>query len=185
MGDDWRRAAGRKAAATRSWRRPTLSEKALADELVRSSPYAWRREVPFDAYRLDFYCAAARLAVEVDGSSHARRASADATRDAWFAARGIVTLRIDARDVERDVASVVARLNRECLLRTGRVPSPPRRSLADRVLRRPLAAPAPLAPPVYEGRRRGGSFVCARCRTESPPRDRSPRTPGTCVRCAG
>jgi very-short-patch-repair endonuclease len=52
-------------------------------------------------YVLDFYCEALRLAVEVDGELHALddRPQRDATRDRWFAERGIRTLRIAAREV--------------------------------------------------------------------------------------
>jgi hypothetical protein len=70
------------------------------------------------------------------------------------------------------------------VLRTGTVPTPPRQTFVQRLLNRPVAAPPPLAPEVYEGRRRGGAFVCARCRAERPPSQRSPRLPGTCLGCA-
>ena len=121
-----RRAARRegrlRSFAERSWREPTLSEKALADALTSASPFVWHREYRVDPYRLDFFCASARLAVEVDGSSHRRRREDDAARDAALAQLGIVTMRIDARDVEKDCGAVVARINRRCIERTGQVP---------------------------------------------------------------
>ena len=48
----------------------------------------FRRQHPAGQYVLDFYCAPARLAIEVDGEAHARgdRPERDATRDAWLAA---------------------------------------------------------------------------------------------------
>lgn len=101
----------------------TLSEHALWAELERSSPVRWQREVVDGDYRLDFYSRQARVAVEVDGSSHRGRARHDAARDAEVAARGIITVRVSAREVERDVGAVVARVNRECLARTGPVAS--------------------------------------------------------------
>ena len=65
----------------------------------------FRRQHPSGRYVLDFYCVDARLAIEIDGEAHDRGASpvTDATRDRWFAAQGIVTLRIPARDVLEDV----------------------------------------------------------------------------------
>jgi very-short-patch-repair endonuclease len=186
--DPGRQAAARKGLATRSRNAPTLSEKTLADELLRSSPFVWEREVPWDAYRLDFYCAAARLAVEVDGSSHRKKAAADAARDAFFRAAGVETLRVSAYDVERDPAVVVAAINRACIGRTGAVPptTAPAPGLLGRLLGRtvPVARPV-MAPPEYTGRRRGGAFVCARCRTERAAAERSRRATSCCTGCAG
>jgi very-short-patch-repair endonuclease len=58
----------------------------------------FRRQHPVGAYGLDFYCDAAKLAVEVDGAHHTLgdNPARDAERDAWLAARGIETLRIPA-----------------------------------------------------------------------------------------
>jgi very-short-patch-repair endonuclease len=58
--------------------------------------YHFRRQHPIGPYVLDFYCSAARLAVEVDGYSHevGDAPAYDARRDAWLLERGIETLRI-------------------------------------------------------------------------------------------
>jgi very-short-patch-repair endonuclease len=63
----------------------------------------FRRQHPIGPYVVDFYCAAARLAVEVDGMDHGMgdRPQRDARRDEWLASRGIDTLRIPAGDVLR------------------------------------------------------------------------------------
>ena len=60
-------------------------------------------------YVLDFYCASARLAIEVDGEVHADFAQAehDRRRDAWLARRDVRVLRIPAAAVLRDIAAVV------------------------------------------------------------------------------
>jgi len=62
---------------------------------------------------LDFYCAGARLAVEIDGESHEGRGVQDARRDAFLAEQGIRTLRIPARDVLNDLPAVTAHIYRE------------------------------------------------------------------------
>jgi len=64
----------------------------------------FRRQHPIGEYVLDFYCDAAKLAVEVDGAHHTLgdNPARDAERDAWFAARGIETLRIPAADLLAD-----------------------------------------------------------------------------------
>jgi very-short-patch-repair endonuclease len=60
--------------------------------------FHFRRQHPIGPYILDFYCAEARLAVEIDGESHgADGAEAhDARRDAWLESRGVRTFRISA-----------------------------------------------------------------------------------------
>jgi very-short-patch-repair endonuclease len=57
---------------------------------------------------LDFYCPAARLAVEIDGSTHwddDKRAK-DAARDRWLRSQGIAVLRVEAGKLYRDLGGV-------------------------------------------------------------------------------
>ena len=67
----------------------------------------FRRQHPFGSIILDFYCPAARLAVEVDGSTHwdeaARRK--DEARDHWLMGQGISVLRIPAAQVWQDLGA--------------------------------------------------------------------------------
>lgn len=65
-------------------RQPTRSESLLWQALRRER-VGWEREYATGPYRLDFFCPTARLAVEVDGGSHAGRTawSRDVERDAW------------------------------------------------------------------------------------------------------
>jgi very-short-patch-repair endonuclease len=57
---------------------------------------------------LDFFCAKANLAIEVDGISHdmGDRPFHDARRDEWLALNRIDTLRIPARDILKDATTV-------------------------------------------------------------------------------
>jgi very-short-patch-repair endonuclease len=50
----------------------------------------FRRQRPVGPYVLDFYCARARPAIEIDGGSHdfAEQADRDIRRDAWLKAGG-------------------------------------------------------------------------------------------------
>jgi very-short-patch-repair endonuclease len=66
----------------------------------------FRRQHPVGPYILDFYCASARLAIEVDGFAHDTAAGVrhDKRREAWLAERGVQVLRVSARDVLRDEA---------------------------------------------------------------------------------
>jgi very-short-patch-repair endonuclease len=65
----------------------------------------FRKQHPIGPYVLDFYCDAARLAVEVDGGSHdfGDRPERDERRDAWMLERGVRTLRLSASLILADV----------------------------------------------------------------------------------
>jgi very-short-patch-repair endonuclease len=58
----------------------------------------FRRQHPIGPYVLDFYCAKARLAIEIDGMSHdvGDRPERDLRRDAWLEARSVTVVRIPA-----------------------------------------------------------------------------------------
>jgi very-short-patch-repair endonuclease len=65
---------------------------------------------------LDFYCAEAKLAIEIDGDVHAApdQAPYDAARTAWLEERGYSVIRFQARDVENDLARVLEELRAKC-----------------------------------------------------------------------
>jgi very-short-patch-repair endonuclease len=65
----------------------------------------FRRQHPIGPYVLDFYCAKARLAVEIDSASHdmGDRPQQDIRRDAWLEKHGISVLRIIASDLTRNI----------------------------------------------------------------------------------
>jgi very-short-patch-repair endonuclease len=69
----------------------------------------FRKQHPFGPYVLDFYCSAARLAVEVDGGWHDTEQAIrrDARRDAWLTAKGIRTVRVSAEAVRVNLESVL------------------------------------------------------------------------------
>ena len=87
----------------------------------------FRKQHAADDYVLDFFCARANLAIEIDGQSHdmGQRPAHDAARDAWLCEKRIDTLRIPARDVLADpraVAESIVALVRERLRRFGKAP---------------------------------------------------------------
>jgi len=59
--------------------------------------HRFRRQQPIGPYVADFFCAAERLIIEVDGGQHG--GDNDARRDAWFAAQGYRVLRFWNHDV--------------------------------------------------------------------------------------
>jgi very-short-patch-repair endonuclease len=83
----------------------TLPEVVLWSAIRRRVTGArFRRQHALGPYILDFYCPAARLAVEVDGIVHEGEGAArhDARRDAWLASKGVRVLRFPASSVLRD-----------------------------------------------------------------------------------
>jgi len=89
----------------------TLSEEMLWQAIRRDAlGVRFRRQVVLGPFIADFFAPSAKLVVEIDGAVHAKRREADAMRDAWMAARGIRVVRVAAWEVERDLASVVARV---------------------------------------------------------------------------
>jgi len=73
---------------------------------LKGSPQglAFRKQHSIGAYRVDFYCAAVRLVIEVDGAAHdmGDRPERDARRTTWLESKGYRVIRIRASDVLRD-----------------------------------------------------------------------------------
>ena len=82
----------------------------------------FRKQHPVGPWVLDFYCAAAKLAVEVDGASHdtEERIAKDARRTAWLNARGVRVIRIRALAVRDELDGVLAFIRREAEARLPR-----------------------------------------------------------------
>ncbi|MBI5941763.1 MAG: DUF559 domain-containing protein [Caulobacterales bacterium] len=70
----------------------------------------FRRQQVIGPYVVDFFCAASRLVVELDGGAHADEDAQahDARRDQWIAAQGLRILRIPNGLVIDDLASALA-----------------------------------------------------------------------------
>jgi very-short-patch-repair endonuclease len=79
-------------------------------QVLPSSPggYKFRKQHPAGPFVLDFFCARANLAIEVDGFAHdtGDNPERDSRRDDWLSANRIDTLRVPARDVLADVVAV-------------------------------------------------------------------------------
>ena len=68
----------------------------------------FQRQKAIDSYIADFYCAKARLIIELDGGGHYtnEQRAADEARDAALAAAGLMVLRICNTDVDKDFSAV-------------------------------------------------------------------------------
>jgi very-short-patch-repair endonuclease len=69
----------------------------------------FRRQHPLGIYTADFYCAEAKLGVEVDGSPHQTTEGKrkDMARDAWMRWQGIEVLRFGGCQVESQTQQVL------------------------------------------------------------------------------
>ena len=94
----------------RSLRRAMTGPERLLWSLLRRNTLGlhFRRQHPIGPFVLDFYCAGARLAVELDGPVHSERAEADTRRTEWLAGEGVRVLRFPIADIETRPAAVLA-----------------------------------------------------------------------------
>ena len=95
----------------RKLRRKMTLPEVLLWEKVRTNKIGvkFRRQHPIGAYVADFYCAAAKLVIEIDGEAHDRgdRPQRDDARNAMMQAAGYKVLRIAAVDVLKDLDTVL------------------------------------------------------------------------------
>jgi len=68
----------------------------------------FRRQRPIGPFILDFYCAAVKLCVEVNGPVHDDTGDRDERRTAWLAKEGVQVLRFSIADIEQRPAHVLA-----------------------------------------------------------------------------
>ena len=86
----------------------TKEERRLWYEYLHNYPHRFRRQVTFGNYIVDFYCAAAKLAVELDGSQHyePKELDYDTKRTAYLNGIGIHVLRFSNLDILRNLRGV-------------------------------------------------------------------------------
>jgi very-short-patch-repair endonuclease len=115
------------AIARRLRRELTPAEKILWGQLRnrRFAGFKFRRQQPIDRYVADFFCAAARLVVELDGESHVGKDVHDATRQAYLETQGLRVVRFWNTLVYDDLDTVLEVIWELCddpTLSTGRYP---------------------------------------------------------------
>lgn len=104
----------KEAAAAERRRRPTKAEDALWQRIAdrRLDGFRFEREKEIFGWYADFYCAAARLVVEVDGKEHRERRAEDNARDEYMRANYYRVLRLPAGLVFNDLDEAVHRVRR-------------------------------------------------------------------------
>ncbi|MFM5885834.1 MAG: endonuclease domain-containing protein [Novosphingobium sp.] len=112
----------------------SLPEGLLWQQLrVRPCDLRFRNQHPAGGYVLDFFCARANLAIEVDGIAHdmGARPQGDERRDAWLKCHKIDTIRIPAADILRDPLAVAESIVSLALFRIENFGKTPPSSLRD------------------------------------------------------
>ena len=108
-------------ARARELRQPQTRAEAKCWARLRNrqlGSFKFRRQHPIGCFVVDFYCAAARLAIEIDGDSHADQADYDLARTEWLNEGGYHVIRFTNRDVFSQMEAVLETIWRECEKRT-------------------------------------------------------------------
>jgi very-short-patch-repair endonuclease len=99
-------------------RAPTEAEERMWSVVRRNQidGLRFRRQHAIGPYFADFYCDAARLVVEIDGSIHdtPRQGGADQQRDRYLRSLGLEVLRIQNDEIFSDLLSVRERIRALC-----------------------------------------------------------------------
>ncbi len=88
----------------------TKEERKLWHTFLKVLPVKFVRQKPIGQYIVDFYCAEAKLAIELDGSQHYEDAGEgyDAERDRFLNEQGIAVARYSNLQIAREYDSVKA-----------------------------------------------------------------------------
>ena len=86
----------------------TKEERHLWYDYLRNHPAKFRRQAVFGKYIADFYCAKAKLVIELDGSQHyeEKGLEADRERTEFLKSYGIRVLRIPNNAVTKNLRGV-------------------------------------------------------------------------------
>jgi len=101
--------------------------------------HKWRHQSPVGPFYVDILCFAARLAIEVDGDTHADSERYDAARTKFIENQGLRVLRFSNSDVMENVEGVVTQISLSLWEREG-APKVRKGEASQTALSSPLAA---------------------------------------------
>ena len=78
----------------------------------------FRRQRPIGNHIADFYCAEARVIVEIDGDTHFERVDYDQNRTQWLTRQGLRVIRFTNQDIFDNPAEVLALIAEFCTKNT-------------------------------------------------------------------
>ncbi len=94
--------------AKRLRREMTVQEKRLWYDFLQKLPCTVNRQKVIGPCIVDFYCASAKLVIELDGSQHFEQKAAfdDQKRDSYLQSLGLTVLRFPNNLIDRDFQAV-------------------------------------------------------------------------------
>jgi len=95
----------------------TPQEKRLWYDFLKGQPYQFNRQRIIGGYIADFYCDKLKLVIELDGSQHHEPDAVefDRQRTEFFVNLGLIVLRFDNRDIERNFTGVCMKIEEAIL----------------------------------------------------------------------
>ncbi len=96
-------------------RQPTIAEAKLWQRLRNNQVVGrkFRRQHTLGQFVVDFYCAEARLIIEVDGPIHDDRGEEDSVRQQFLEAHGFKVLRFSNDEVNASIGKVLDKIRIE------------------------------------------------------------------------
>ncbi len=93
-------------------REMTKEERHLWYDFLKALPVTVNRQKVIGSYIVDFYCASAKLVIELDGSQHYedKGAASDLVRDHALSRLGLTVVRYSNADINRNFDGVCADL---------------------------------------------------------------------------
>ena len=95
-------------------REMTKEERKLWYEFLKNYPIKVRKQKPIGTYIVDFFCDAARLVIELDGSQHYedRGLEWDAMRTKYLESLGLMVVRYSNREINMEFRAVCENIDR-------------------------------------------------------------------------
>ena len=89
-------------------RQMTQQERRLWYEFLKELPITFHRQKVIGRYIVDFYCASAKIVIEIDGTQHFldKGKQSDAERDEFLSSLGLTVLRYSNDDINTSFESV-------------------------------------------------------------------------------
>ena len=102
----------------------TKEERRLWYDFLRDYPVRFTRQKILGRYIVDFYCARAKLVIELDGSQHSEdhNIEKDAERTAFLEGYGLLVLRIPNNEISRNFRGVCEMIEAVVMERTAKNP---------------------------------------------------------------
>lgn len=135
---------GLKECAGALRRNMTRAEVLLWTKLKRKQMcgYDFDRQRPVDEYIVDFYCKELRLAIEIDGWSHALKGVRDVARQKRLEGLGVRFLRFTEQEVAAGLQSVADQIEMWIQQQTAPKPTPDPSKGGEHTVRKPAPSPS-------------------------------------------